>query len=147
MQTAEPVTRCKHSGLTPPERHAEWLRLRRGEARICVGVRSAVFAPVQDLAVVVVDAEHDPSFKQEEGPPYHARDLAVVRAKMEGAVCLLGSATPSLESLENARRGRYRKLDLPERVDGRPLPPVTVIDLTKLRGRARGEALPSAPLA
>jgi primosomal protein N' (replication factor Y) len=102
---------------------------------------------VQDLAVIVVDEEHDPSFKQEEGPAYHARDLAVVRAKLEGAVCLLGSATPSLETLENARRGRYRKLELPERVDGRALPPVTVVDLTRLRGPERGAALLSAPLA
>ena len=92
-----------HSGLSDAERHAEWLRLRRGEAHICVGVRSAVFAPVQDLAVLVVDEEHDGSFKQEDGPPYHARDLAVVRAKLEDAVLVLGSATPSLETLDNAR--------------------------------------------
>ncbi|WP_242395453.1 replication restart helicase PriA [Anaeromyxobacter oryzisoli] len=122
-----------HSGLSGAERHAEWLRLRRGDARICVGVRSAIFAPVQDLAIIVVDEEHDPSFKQEDGPAYHARDLAVVRAKREGAVLVLGSATPSLESLENARRGRYRKLDLPGRVDDRPLPPVELVDLSRLR--------------
>jgi primosomal protein N' (replication factor Y) (superfamily II helicase) len=122
-----------HSGLSDAERHAEWLRLRRGEAGICVGVRSAVFAPVQDLGVVVVDEEHDSSFKQEDGPPYHARDLAVVRAKMESAVCLLGSATPSLETLENARRGRYRKLELPTRIDDRPMPRVEIVDLTRFR--------------
>ena len=104
--------RCMHSGLSDAERHAEWLRLRRGEARICVGVRSAIFAPVPDLAVLVVDEEHDGSFKQEDGPAYHARDLAVVRAKLEDAVLVLGSATPSLETLDNARRGRYRTLSL-----------------------------------
>jgi len=122
-----------HSGLSDSERHAEWLRLRRGDARICVGVRSAVFAPVQDLAIIVVDEEHDPSFKQEEGPAYQARDLAVVRAKQAGALCLLGSATPSLESLENARRGRYRLLELPNRVDDRPLPQVEIVDLARER--------------
>jgi primosomal protein N' (replication factor Y) len=122
-----------HSGLSGAERHAEWLRLRSGEARICVGVRSAVFAPVQDLAIVVVDEEHEGSFKQEEGPAYHARDLAVVRGKLEGAVVILGSATPSLETLENARRGRYRTLGLPRRIDDRPLPPVEVVDLRRLR--------------
>jgi len=130
-----------HSGLSGAERHAEWLRLRRGEARICVGVRSAIFAPVQDLAVLVVDEEHDPSFKQEDGPPYHARDLAVVRAKREDAVLILGSATPSLETLENARRGRYRRLELPARVDDRPLPEVELVDLGRLR-RGTAEPLP-----
>jgi primosomal protein N' (replication factor Y) (superfamily II helicase) len=136
-----------HSGLSGPERHAEWLRLRRGEAPICVGVRSAVFAPVQDLGILVVDEEHDPSFKQEDGPAYHARDLAVVRARMESAVCLLGSATPSLETLENARRGRYRLLELPTRIDDRPLPEVRLVDLSRFR---RGGPLPgliSPPLA
>ncbi|HZZ85421.1 MAG TPA: primosomal protein N' [Anaeromyxobacteraceae bacterium] len=122
-----------HSGLTPPERHAEWLRLRRGEARICVGVRSAIFAPVEDVGVIVVDEEHDSSFKQEEGPAYHARDLAVVRARLEQAVLLLGSATPSLETLENARRGKYRMLELPARVDGRAMPEVEVVDLARRR--------------
>jgi primosomal protein N' (replication factor Y) (superfamily II helicase) len=122
-----------HSGLSDAERHAEWLRLRRGDARICVGVRSAIFAPVQDLAVLVVDEEHDSSFKQEDGPAYHARDLAVVRAKREEAVLVLGSATPSLESLENARKGRYRTLSLPARVDDRPLPAVQLVDLSRLR--------------
>src|SRR6266536_1859551 len=136
-----------HSGLSDAERHAEWLRLRHGEARICVGVRSAIFAPVQDLAMVVVDEEHDPSFKQEDGPGYQARDLAVVRAKQAGAACVLGSATPSLESLENARRGRYRLLELPLRVDDRPLPAVEVVDLARLRRGGRPLGLVSPPLA
>ncbi len=129
-----------HSGLSDAERHAEWLRLRRGDARICVGVRSAIFAPVQDLAVLVVDEEHEGSFKQEDGPAYHARDLAVVRGKLEDAVVILGSATPSLETLENARRGRYRKLDLPARVDDRPLPGVELVDLRRLRRPGQGLA-------
>jgi primosomal protein N' (replication factor Y) len=128
-----------HSGLSDAERHAEWLRLRRGEARICVGVRSAIFAPVEELAVIVVDEEHEPSFKQEDGPPYHARDLAVVRGKFEDAVVLLGSATPSLETLENARRGRYRLLSLPVRVDDRPMPRVELVDLTGRPRARRGE--------
>ena len=122
-----------HSGLSGAERHAEWLRLRRGDARICVGVRSAIFAPVQDLAVVVVDEEHEGSFKQDDGPAYHARDLAVVRGKLEHAVVILGSATPSLETLENARKGRYRRLELPRRIDDRPMPRVELVDLRRLR--------------
>jgi len=130
-----------HSGLSDAERHAEWLRLRRGEARICVGVRSAIFAPVQDLAVLVVDEEHDGSFKQEDGPPYHARDLAVVRAKLEDAVLVLGSATPSLETLDNAARGKYRTLSLPARIDDRPMPAVELVDLTRVK-RRRQEPLP-----
>jgi primosomal protein N' (replication factor Y) len=142
-----PEVALLHSGLSDAERHAEWLRLRRGEARICVGVRSAVFAPVQDLGVVVVDEEHDASFKQEDGPPYQARDLAVVRARTEGAVCLLGSATPSLETLENARRGRYRLLELPHRIDDRPLPRVELVDLARLRRTVPAFGLLSPPLA
>jgi primosomal protein N' (replication factor Y) len=128
-----------HSGLSDAERHAEWLRLRRGEARICVGVRSAIFAPVEALGIIVVDEEHEPSFKQEDGPPYHARDLAVVRGRLEDAVVLLGSATPSLETLENARRGRYRLLSLPVRVDDRPMPRVELVDLTGRPRPRRGE--------
>jgi primosomal protein N' (replication factor Y) len=142
-----PEVALLHSGLSDAERHAEWLRLRHGEARICVGVRSAVFAPVQDLAVVVVDEEHDSSFKQEDGPPYQARDLAVVRARTEGAVCLLGSATPSLETLENARKGRYRLLALPRRIDDRPLPRVELVDLARMRRTVPRFGLISPPLA
>jgi primosomal protein N' (replication factor Y) len=136
-----------HSGLSDAERHAEWLRLRGGEARICVGVRSAIFAPVQGLGIIVVDEEHDPSFKQDEGPTYHARDLAVVRAKQAGALCLLGSATPSLESMENARRGRYRLVELPARVDDRPMPPVEVVDLSRVKRGDRPFGLVAPALA
>jgi primosomal protein N' (replication factor Y) len=136
-----------HSGLSDSERHSEWLRLRRGDAGICVGVRSAVFAPVQDLGILVVDEEHDPSFKQEDGPAYHARDLAVVRARLESAVCVLGSATPSLETLENARRGRYEMLVLPRRIDDRPMPEVRLVDLSRLRRHSPLPGLLSPPLA
>ncbi|HET9036128.1 MAG TPA: DEAD/DEAH box helicase, partial [Myxococcaceae bacterium] len=104
-----------HSGLRDRERLLHWRALRAGTVRLAVGVRSAVFAPVRDLALVVVDEEHDPSFKQDEKLRYQARDLAVVRAKQAGATVVLGSATPSLETLENARQGRYRHLRLPVR--------------------------------
>ena len=140
-----------HSALKDRERLRHWQRLRRGEALLAVGVRSAVFAPVQALGVVVVDEEHDPSFKQEDKLRYQARDLAVVRAKQAGALVVLGSATPSLETLENVRRGRYQVLSLPVRVDDRPMPTVSLVDLRELRPReqlALGEEPPilSAPL-
>lgn len=119
-----------HSGQSARERSAAYRRLLEGDARIAVGARSAVFAPVQDLGIVVVDEEHEPSFKQEEKLRYHARDLAVLRAKLLDIPCVLGSATPSLESFENVRRERYRLLELPERIDSRPLPEVRLVDLS-----------------
>lgn len=118
-----------HSALSDGERYDAWLALRRGDRRIAVGARSAIFAPVANLGAVIVDEEHEATYKQNESPRYHARDLAIVRAGMAGAVCVLGSATPSLESWENARLGKSRLISLPERVEGRPLPPVRVIDL------------------
>jgi primosomal protein N' (replication factor Y) len=124
-----------HSGLKDKERLLYWQALRRGELRVAVGVRSAVFAPVRDLGLIVVDEEHDPSFKQEEKLRYQARDLAVVRGNQLGATVLLGSATPSLETLENARRGRYRTLLLGARVDDRPMPTVELVDLREERPR------------
>jgi primosomal protein N' (replication factor Y) len=124
-----------HSGLRDRERLIHWKALRSGSVRIAVGVRSAVFAPVRQLRLVVVDEEHDPSFKQEEKLRYQARDLAVVRARQSQATVVLGSATPSLESLENARRGRYQHLRLPSRVDDRPLPAVELVDLRRSRPR------------
>ena len=124
-----------HSGLGDRERLRHWQALRGGRLRIAVGVRSAVFAPVADLGIIVVDEEHDPSFKQEEKLRYNARDLAVARAQQLNATVVLGSATPSLESLENAARGRYRKLELPTRVDDRPLPLVSLVDLRLERPR------------
>ncbi|MHB8879121.1 MAG: replication restart helicase PriA, partial [Myxococcaceae bacterium] len=140
-----------HSGLKDRERLRHWQSLRRGEVRIAVGVRSAIFAPVQSLGVVVVDEEHDPSFKQEEKLRYQARDLAVVRAKQAGALVVLGSATPSLETIENARRGRYEKLELKVRVDDRPMPEVSLVDLRLERPRdlspTEEPPILSAPLA
>jgi len=133
-----------HSGLSETARLGEWSRLRRGEARIAVGARSAVFAPLAGLGVIVVDEEHDGSFKQDEGVRYHARDVALVRAQRAGAVCVLGSATPSLESAAHAERGAYRKLTLTERPTARPMPSVAIIDLRKYM--PDGEAMLSAPL-
>jgi primosomal protein N' (replication factor Y) len=118
-----------HSALAEVERAREWWRVRRGEARVVVGTRSAVFAPVENLGLIVVDEEQESSYKQEETPRYHGRDVAVVRAKLEGAVVLLGSATPSLESFQNARSGKYHLLQLDSRVENRPLAPVEIVDL------------------
>jgi len=122
-----------HSGLREAERRWHWQALRRGDVRLAVGVRSAVFAPVASLGLLVVDEEHDPSYKQDEKLRYQARDLAVVRARDAGAVVVLGSATPSLESYENARRGRYHLLTLPGRIDDRPMPEVHLVDLRHRR--------------
>jgi primosomal protein N' (replication factor Y) len=118
-----------HSSLSDRERAEQWHRIKRGEARVVVGTRSAVFAPVPDLALIIVDEEHDHSYKQEETPRYHARDVAVVRAKMANAVVVLGSATPSLESYFNAKKEKYTLLQLPDRVEQRPLPEVEIIDM------------------
>ncbi len=118
-----------HSGLTPDERAEQWHRIRRGEARVVVGTRSAVFAPLQSLGLVIVDEEHDGSYKQEETPRYHGRDVAVMRAREAGAAVVLGSATPSLESWANAQRGRYGLIEMTGRVMGRPLPEVELVDM------------------
>ena len=118
-----------HSHLSAGERHDEWHRLRRGAARVAIGARSAVFAPVKDLALIVVDEEHENSYKQEETPRYQARDLAVVRGQIQGCAVLLGSATPSLESYHNARIGKYELARLTARVDDRELPLIRVVDL------------------
>jgi primosomal protein N' (replication factor Y) (superfamily II helicase) len=120
-----------HSGLSNAERAEQWHRIRRGEARVVAGTRSAVFAPVSDLALVIVDEEQDSSYKQEETPRYHARDVAVMRAKMAGAVVVLGSATPSLESYYNAKKNKYALVELPDRVEKRPLPEVEIVDMRK----------------
>src|ERR1035441_3399084 len=118
-----------HSGLSDAERAEQWHRIRRGEARVVAGTRSAVFAPVGDLALIIVDEEQDSSYKQEETPRYHARDVAVMRAKMAAAVVVLGSATPSLESYYNAKKNKYALVELPDRVEMRPLPEVEIIDM------------------
>jgi primosomal protein N' (replication factor Y) len=118
-----------HSALSDQERAEQWHRIHRGEARVVVGTRSAVFAPVSDLALIIVEEEHDSSYKQEETPRYHARDVAVVRAKMANAMVVLGSATPSLESYFNATKHKYALLELRDRVEQRPLPEVEIIDM------------------
>jgi primosomal protein N' (replication factor Y) len=118
-----------HSALSDRERAEQWHRIKRGEARMVVGTRSAVFAPVADLALIIVDEEHDASYKQEETPRYHARDIAVMRSKMADAVVVLGSATPSLESYFNASKNKYALIELPDRVEQRPLPEVEIVDM------------------
>ena len=118
-----------HSSLTAKERAEQWHRIRRGEARVVVGTRSAVFAPLADLGLILVDEEHDSSYKQEELPRYNARDTAVMRGKLAGVPVVLGSATPSLESWVNTERGRYALAEMPLRVADRPLPEVERIDM------------------
>jgi primosomal protein N' (replication factor Y) len=144
-----------HSGLSDGERYDAWRQLRAGEKRIAIGARSALFAPLADIGVVVVDEEQEGTYKQSEAPRYQARDLAVMRARAHGAVCVLGSATPSLESWHNARTGKFRRLLLPERVGGARLPTVRLLDLRVARrerdedtraGQARGAGVLSPPL-
>jgi primosomal protein N' (replication factor Y) (superfamily II helicase) len=118
-----------HSALNDVERAREWWRVRRGDARVVVGTRSAIFAPLQNLGLIIVDEEQESSYKQEETPRYHGRDVAIMRAKMEGATALLGSATPSLETYHHARDAKYELLTLAFRVASRPLPSVEIIDL------------------
>src|SRR5690606_28596931 len=131
LEAIAPSHRCVvwHSHLSEGERFDGWLALATGEARVVVGARSAIFAPVQDLRLIVVDEEHEPAYKQDETPRYHGRDVAVMRAKLNGATCLLGSATPSLESFANAEAGKYRLLQMPERIDSRQLPHIHIVDL------------------
>ncbi len=118
-----------HSHLSDAERHRHWQSIAAGEVQVVVGARSAIFAPTRRLGLVVVDEEHESTFKQETTPRYHARDLAVKRAQMEGVPVLLGSATPSLESWFNSERGRYTRLTMPTRVGSRPMPHVEIVDL------------------
>jgi primosomal protein N' (replication factor Y) (superfamily II helicase) len=136
-----------HSGLVDADRHAMWTRLRRGEVRVAIGARSAVFAPVPELGLVIVDEEHDSSFKQEEGVRYHARDMALLRAHRLRAVAVLGSATPSLESVELSRRGKLVELVLPDRAFAEAaLPVVTLVDLRRNGAGPTGDRLLSIPL-
>jgi primosomal protein N' (replication factor Y) len=135
-----------HSALTARERHAMWRRLRKGEVDVAIGARSALFAPVRDLALVIVDEEHDSSFKQEDGVRYHARDMAIWRAHRAGGVCVLGSATPSLESEHLVRTGRATKLRLPDRARAQPLPRVEIVDLRRVGAGPTGDRRISLPL-
>lgn len=120
-----------HSHLSDVERHRHWQSIAAGRVEVVVGARSAIFAPTRRLGLIVIDEEHESTFKQETVPRYHARDVAVKRAQLERVPVLLGSATPSLESWNNADRGRYTKLAMPSRVEGRPMPAVDIIDLRR----------------
>ncbi|MEM1059629.1 MAG: primosomal protein N' [Verrucomicrobiota bacterium] len=133
-----------HSHLSAGERHDQWHAIRAGRARIVIGARSAVFAPLEKLGLIVVDEEHETGYKQEETPHYHARDVAVVRGRLEGAVVVLGSATPSLESLLNAQEGKYRLALLSKRVDDRRLPTIHVLDLKMKAHRPNEQPSPDA---
>jgi primosomal protein N' (replication factor Y) len=128
-----------HSGLTEAQRWAHWWSIVRGEVDVVVGARSAVFAPLPDLGLIVVDEEHDPSYKQEEGLRYNGRDIAVVRGKISACPVLLGSATPAIESYENSRQGRYRLLEISKRVLQRALPIIETIDLREQPVRSNSE--------
>ena len=118
-----------HSSLQKGERYDEWTRVRNGDARVVIGTRSAVFAPVKNLGLIVVDEEHESSYRQQESPYYNARDVAIVRAQKESATVVLGSATPSLESFHNARKGKYHFVALPERIGARPMAEAKIIDM------------------
>jgi len=134
-----------HSELSAGERHDQWWRIREGASRVVVGARSAVFAPLADLGLIVVDEEHEASYKQEEAPRYQGRDTAVMRARLEGVPVILGSATPSVESYTNARRGRYALAELGRRVGERPMPAVEIID-RRAALRQGGDAILTTPL-
>jgi primosomal protein N' (replication factor Y) len=135
-----------HSHLSEGERHDEWHKIHSGRARIVVGARSAVFAPLENLGLIVVDEEHETSYKQEDAPRYHARDVAVVRAKLEGCAVLLGTATPSLESYHNATQNKYRLLKLTQRVDNCQMPLMRIVDLRLERRKEKVAAILSEKL-
>ncbi|HUZ07520.1 MAG TPA: primosomal protein N', partial [Candidatus Paceibacterota bacterium] len=135
-----------HSHLSAGERHDEWHKIRQGRARIVIGARSAIFAPVEPLGLIIVDEEHETSYKQEEAPRYHARDVAIMRGQMENAVVVLGSATPSLESFYNCKRGKFSLLELPERVDNQKMPRVRVVDMRQAAHQEKGTPLFSPQL-
>ncbi len=136
----------QHSGLSEGERHDQWQRIRRGEVTVVVGTRSAVFAPVRSLGLIIVDEEHDGSYKQDESPRYHGRDVAVVRARQAQALAILGSATPSMESYQNAVSGRYTLIALEKRVLDRPLASVRIVDMRGEYAAGGPGVILSAPL-
>jgi primosomal protein N' (replication factor Y) len=136
----------QHSGLSDGERHDQWQRIRRGDVDVVVGTRSAIFAPVRSLGLIIVDEEHDGSYKQEESPRYHGRDVAVVRASQAGALVVLGSATPAMETFHNAQNGRYELLTLTRRVLDRPLAAVRVVDMREEYATAGPDVILSAAL-
>jgi primosomal protein N' (replication factor Y) len=143
---AQTLVAVLHSHLSTGERHDEWHKIRQGRARIVIGARSAVFAPVDPLGLIIVDEEHENSYKQEEAPRYQARDVAVVRGRMEGAVVVLGSATPSMESYYNARKGKYRLLEMPTRADDKKMPIVRVVDMRQAARQDKGAPMFSPQL-
>ena len=134
---AHEVVAVLHSHLSEGERHDEWHKIHSGRARIVIGARSAVFAPLKDLGLIMVDEEHETTYKQEEAPRYHARDVAVVRAKIEKCAVVLGSATPSLESYYNATTGKYELLALTQRVDHQRMPLMRIVDLRQERRKEK----------
>jgi primosomal protein N' (replication factor Y) len=136
-----------HSGLSDGERHDQWQRIRRGEVAVVVGTRSAVFAPLQRVGLIVVDEEHDASYKQEESPRYHGRDVAIVRGQQEQALVVLASATPSMETYHNAISGRYERIVIEKRVHERPLPSVAIVDMREEYASAGPEVVLSRALA
>lgn len=133
-----------HSNLSAGERYDEWRRIRRGDARVVIGTRSAVFAPLENIGLVIVDEEHDPSYRQHESPFYNARDVGVMRASLAGAVVVLGSATPAMESFHNAKHGKYKYLRLPDRIGGRSLAEARLIDMREVFRQA-GKDVPLSP--
>jgi primosomal protein N' (replication factor Y) len=135
-----------HSHLSAGERHDEWHKIRQGRARIVIGARSAIFAPVETLGLIIVDEEHEHTYKQEESPRYNARDVAIMRGQMERAVVVLGSATPSLESYYNCKKGKYTLLELPERVDNQKMPRVRVVDMRQTARTGKGPPIFSPQL-
>ena len=143
---AQDAVAVLHSHLSEGERHDEWHKIHSGRARIVIGARSAVFAPLRNLGLIIVDEEHETTYKQEEAPRYHARDVAVVRAKIEKCVAVLGSATPSLESYYNATTGKYRLATLTQRVDDRQMPLMRIVDLRQERRKEKAIAILSEKL-
>ena len=144
---AQDAVAVLHSHLSDGERHDEWHKIHSGRAQIVIGARSAVFAPLKNLGLIVVDEEHETTYKQEEAPRYHARDVAVVRAKIEKCVVVLGSATPSLESYHNAAMGKYRLVTLTQRVDQKQMPLMRVVDLRQERRKEKKAAILSEKLS
>src|SRR5213082_1648206 len=135
-----------HSHLSEGERHDEWYKIHSGHARIAIGARSAIFAPLKNLGLIVVDEEHETTYKQEEAPRYHARDVAIVRAKIEKCVAVLGSATPSLESYHNAVIGKYRLVTLTQRIDEKQMPLMRIVDLRQERRKEKAATILSEKL-
>ena len=139
---AQDTVAVLHSHLSEGERHDEWHKIHSGRARIVIGARSAIFAPLKNLGLIVVDEEHETTYKQEEAPRYHARDVAVVRAKIEKCLVVLGSATPSLESYHNAAIGKYQLVTLTQRVDEKQMPLMRIVDLRQERRKGKESCYP-----